>query len=59
MEEYTPLTKETYGVSSCYIFFQTESYSRGALWFSNSLYCLPYNSYDVCSENLVLDQLII
>ena len=37
-------------------FFQIESYSRGALWFSNSLYCLPYNSYDVCSENLVLDQ---
>ena len=22
-----------------------------------SLYCLPYNSYDVCSEDLVLDQL--
>ena len=26
---------------------------------SNSLYCLPYNSYEVSSENLVLDQLII
>ena len=26
---------------------------------SNSPYCLPYNSYDVSSENLVLDQLII
>ena len=26
---------------------------------SNSLYCLPYNSYKVSSENLVLDQLII
>ena len=25
----------------------------------NSLYCQPYNSYDVSSENLVLDQLII
>ena len=26
---------------------------------SSSLYCLPYSSYDVRSENLVLDQLII
>ena len=26
---------------------------------SNSLYYLPYNSYEVSSENLVLDQLII
>ena len=26
---------------------------------SNSPYCLPYNSYDVSSENLVLDQPII
>ena len=26
---------------------------------SDSLYCLPYKSYDVRSENLVLDQLII
>ena len=26
---------------------------------SNSLYCLPYNSYEVSSENLVIDQLII
>ena len=26
---------------------------------SNSPYCLPYNSYNVSSENLVLDQLII
>ena len=26
---------------------------------NNSPYCLPYNSYDVSSENLVLDQLII
>ena len=26
---------------------------------SNSPYCLPYNSHDVDSENLVLDQLII
>ena len=26
---------------------------------SNSPYYLPYNSYDVSSENLVLDQLII
>ena len=26
---------------------------------SNSPYCLPYNSYDVNLENLVLDQLII
>ena len=25
----------------------------------NSPYCQPYNSYDVSSENLVLDQLII
>ena len=25
----------------------------------NSLYCQPYNSYSVSSENLVLDQLII
>ena len=25
----------------------------------NSPYCQPYNSYDVISENLVLDQLII
>ena len=25
----------------------------------NSSYCQPYNSYDVSSENLVLDQLII
>ena len=25
----------------------------------NSLYCQPYNSYNVSSENLVLDQLII
>ena len=27
--------------------------------FSNSPYYLPYNSYDVSSENLVLDQLIL
>ena len=26
---------------------------------SNSSYCLPYNSYDVNLENLILDQLII
>ena len=26
---------------------------------SNSPYCLPYSSYDVSLENLVLDQLII
>ena len=26
---------------------------------SNTLYCLPYNSYVVSLENLVLDQLII
>ena len=26
---------------------------------SNSPYCLSYNSYDVCLEKLVLDQLII
>ena len=26
---------------------------------SNSPYCLPYNSYDVSSENLVLNQLIL
>ena len=26
---------------------------------SNSAYCLPYNSYDISSENLVLNQLII
>ena len=26
---------------------------------SNSPYCLPYNSYDVNSENLALDQLKI
>ena len=26
---------------------------------SNSPYCLPYGSYDVTSESLVLDQLII
>ena len=26
---------------------------------SNSPYCMPYNSCDVCSENLVLDPLII
>ena len=26
---------------------------------NNSLYCLPYNSYDVSSDNLVLDQLMI
>ena len=26
---------------------------------SSSLYCLPYSSCDVSSENLVLDQLII
>ena len=26
---------------------------------SNSPYCLPYNSYDISSENLELDQLII
>ena len=26
---------------------------------SNSPYCLPYNSYDVSLENLVLKQLII
>ena len=26
---------------------------------SNSPYCVPYNSCDVCSDNLVLDQLII
>ena len=26
---------------------------------SNSPYCLPYNSYDVSLENLVLEQLII
>ena len=26
---------------------------------SKSPYCLPYNSYHLCSENLVLDQLII
>ena len=25
----------------------------------NSPYCQPYNSYDVSSENLVMDQLII
>ena len=25
----------------------------------NSPYCLPYNSYDVSSENLILDPLII
>ena len=25
----------------------------------NSSYCQPYNSYNVSSENLVLDQLII
>ena len=25
----------------------------------NSPYCLPYNSYDVSLENLVLEQLII
>ena len=30
------------------------SLSRSHQW---SLYCLPYNSYDVCSEDLVLDQL--
>ena len=23
------------------------------------MYCLPYNSYDVSSDNLVLDQLIV
>ena len=28
-----------------------------SIW--NSLYCPPYISYDVSSENLVLDQLII
>ena len=27
--------------------------------FSNSPNCLPYNSYDISSKNLVLDQLII
>ena len=27
--------------------------------FSNSPYCLPYNSYNVSSENLILDQLVI
>ena len=27
--------------------------------FSGSPYCLPYNSYDVSSESLVLDQLMI
>ena len=26
---------------------------------SNSPYCLPYDSYDFSSENLILDQLII
>ena len=26
---------------------------------SNSSYCLPYNSCDVCVENLVLDQPLI
>ena len=26
---------------------------------SNSPFCLPYNSYDVSSENLLLDQLLI
>ena len=26
---------------------------------SNSPYCLPYNSYDVSSENVVLNHLII
>ena len=26
---------------------------------SNSIYCLPYNPYDVSLENLVLDQLIL
>ena len=26
---------------------------------SNSPFCLPYNSYDVSSDNLVLDQLLI
>ena len=36
-----------------YLPFRSQDLTR------NSLYCLPYNSYDVSSENLVLNQLII
>ena len=32
---------------------------RSQDFISNSPYCLPYNSYDVSSENLVLDQSVI
>ena len=37
----------------------TSSTLRSHDLMNNSPYCLPYNSYDVSSENLVLDELKI
>ena len=37
----------------------TQLYQPFHYLISSSLDCLPYNSFDVCSENLVLNQLII
>ena len=61
MEEYTPLTKETYGVSNsnnkATKKFTKEPHLPELI--SNSPYCLSYNSCDISLENLWLDQLII
>ena len=51
--------------SLCYEYMQSRSKAPCTLILlfpypiCNSPYCQPYNSYDVSSENLVLDQLII
>ena len=62
MEEYTPLTKQTYGVSNSYNkatknLPKSEPHLPELI--GNSPYCLSYNSCDISLENLWLDQLII
>ena len=47
------------GISPSFFFFCMKAYNPSQDLIGNSPYCLPYNSYDIRSENLVLDQLII
>ena len=50
---------ETWQKNTCQVTLVTHNCFRFQDLISNSPYSLLYNSYDVSSENLVLDQLIL
>ena len=50
---------ETKQKNTCQVILVTHNCFRFQDLISNSPYSLLYNSYDVSSENLVLDQLIL